>query len=77
MSYLLSTEVRHLLAKAMLQQVESDPKMLLHFAQNHEQIFNVSYPSLFASDNHEFKYYYDGLLDILEKQIQDSKQRHD
>jgi hypothetical protein len=50
----------------MLQQINSDPKMLLHFAQNHEQIFNVAYPDLFASETSaDFKYYYNGLLEIM------------
>lgn len=40
--------------------------MLLHFAQNHEQIFNVAYPDLFASETSaDFKYYYNGLLEIM------------
>ena len=77
---LLSEETRRKLADALIKYVENDPKQLLHFAQNPNNFFNIVYPNLFPpqssnSQKNQLKYY-DELLEVMAKQLQDLKHRH-
>lgn len=79
---LLSNETRKKLANAMLKRVYEDPKMLLHFANNAKQSFNVVYPNLFPpawkeSSSGSFTFYYNGLLEITQRLLEDAKQRNE
>jgi hypothetical protein len=47
---IINMETRHKLANAMLRRIYEDPKMVLHFANNPRQSFNVVYPNLFPSE---------------------------
>lgn len=65
----------------MLKRVYEDPKMLLHFANNAKQVFNVTYPNLFppawrASSTNSFTFYYNGLLEMTLRHLEDTKQRN-
>lgn len=76
---LLSEETRRKLANALIKYVENDPKQLLHFAQNPNNFFNIVYPNLFppqSNNSYQFKFYYDTLLEVMAKQLQDLKHRH-
>ena len=79
---IISNETRQKLAHAMLKRVYEDPKMLMHFANNAKQSFNVTYPNLFPpawkeSNAGSFTFYYNGLLEITLRLLEDSKQRNE
>jgi len=66
----------------MLKRVYEDPKMLMHIANNAKQSFNVTYPNLFPpawkeSNAGSFTFYYNGLLEITLRLLEDSKQRNE